>query len=283
MTQKNSTKVDSPRILLAGDRSSSGKTTISVGLMSILHDIGYKVQPFKVGLDYIDPSYHTEITNRPSRNLDGYLMSKSAILEVYNNASKGADLSIIEGVRGLFEGFESLSDLGSTAQIAKILKCPVILIIDARSITRSAAAIVKGYKEFDKEVNIAGVILNNIGSRRHADKARTAIETYANIKVLGAIPRRESMALTMRHLGLIPALEGRRKVSDFQERLKEIKKIIKENIDLEYLLSSAESAPKLEVHEPKLFIRDLKKDIKIGIALDEAFNFYYRDTIDLLE
>ncbi|MFQ6054852.1 MAG: cobyrinate a,c-diamide synthase, partial [Methanosarcinales archaeon] len=278
MTQKNSTKVDSPRILLAGDRSSSGKTTISVGLMSILHDIGYKVQPFKVGLDYIDPSYHTEITNRPSRNLDGYLMSKDAILEVYNNASKGVDLSIIEGVRGLFEGFESLSDLGSTAQIAKILNCPVILIIDARSITRSAAAIVKGYKEFDKEVNIAGVILNNIGSRRHADKARTAIETYANIKVLGAIPRSEAMALTMRHLGLIPALEGRRKVSDFQERLKKIKKIIKENIDLEYLLEIAESAPKLEVSEPKLFLRkeDKKKDIKIGIALDEAFNFYYR-------
>jgi len=168
-------KLDIPRILIAGDRSSAGKTTISIGIMSVLRDMGYTVQPYKVGLDFIDPSYHTEVTGRFSRNLDGYLMSEDSVREVFSHASKGADIAIIEGVRGLYEGLEATSDIGSTAQIAKILKCPVILAINARSITRSTAALVSGYKSFDPEVNIVGVILNNIGSQRHAEKARKRI------------------------------------------------------------------------------------------------------------
>src|SRR4030042_1515653 len=160
--------LDIPRILIAGDRSSAGKTTISIGIMSVLRDMGYQVQPFKVGLDFIDPSYHTEVTGRYSRNLDGYLMSEAALQEVYSHAVEGADIAIIEGVRGLFEGLCATSDIGSTAQIAKLLDCPVILVINARSITRSTAALVSGYKSFDPGVNIVGVILNNIGSQRNA-------------------------------------------------------------------------------------------------------------------
>jgi len=273
-----------PRILLAGDRSSAGKTTISIGLMAVLGSLGYKVQPFKVGLDYIDPSYHTEITGRYSRNLDGYLMSKEGILEVYSHAVEGADIAVIEGVRGLYEGLDGLSDTGSTAQIAKILKAPVILVIDARSITRSTAAIVKGYLEFDKDVNIAGVILNNIGSSRHGEKARIAIETYTGIKVIGEVPREDSIKISMRHLGLIPAIEGRRRVSDFNERLTKIKTIIKENIDIAKLLEIAQRAPHLKGVAPRIFIKkEVRERPKIAVALDEAFNFYYRDNIELLE
>jgi cobyrinic acid a,c-diamide synthase len=276
--------MDVPRILIAGDRSSSGKTTISTGVMSVLKDMGYKVQPFKVGLDFIDPGYHTEVTGRFSRNLDGYLMPDSAVREVFSHATEGADIAVIEGVRGLFEGLEATSDIGSTAQVAKILDCPVIFVINARSITRSAAALVSGYSSFDPDVKIAGVILNNIGGGRHSEKARTAIETYTSIPVIGEIPRNESMKISMRHLGLVPALEGRRRSADFDSNLKIIKSIIKEGVDIDRVLSIARSASPLTRPQENIFKpRVPEYSPKIGVALDEAFNFYYRDNLELLE
>ncbi len=276
--------LDIPRILIAGDRSSAGKTTISIGIMSVLRDMGYKVQPFKVGLDFIDPSYHTEATGRHSRNLDGYLMTEDAVREVFSHAVKGADIAIIEGVRGLFEGLEATSDIGSTAQIAKILECPVILTINARSITRSTAALVSGYKSFDPEVNIVGVILNNIGSPRHGEKARKAIEIYTGTPVIGEIPRNDSMKISMRHLGLIPALEGRRRLAGFDENMGRIKNIIKEGIDIDRFISQARSAQPLIKPQDDIFIPQANGNkIRIGVALDEAFNFYYRDNLELLE
>ena len=247
-----------PRVLISADRSSSGKTTISMGLMAVLVSRGYKVQPFKVALDYIDPSYHTEITGRFCRNIDGYLMDENGILDVYTHGCETgdkADIAIIEGVRGLHEGFESLSDLGSTAQIAKILSCPVILVINARSITRSSAALVKGYKEFDPDVQIAGVILNNIGSRRHAEKAKEAIEYYTGVPVIGIIPRDPSMQISMRHLGLMPALEGRRRFGDesFDARLSGIEEMINKGIDVNRLLEIASGVQPLKIPEKSIF------------------------------
>jgi cobyrinic acid a,c-diamide synthase len=279
--------MDIPRVLIAGDRSSSGKTTISTGLMSVLHRMGLRVQPFKVGLDYIDPSYHTEVAERPGRNLDGYLMDEDTLLEVFHhgiNYQGGADIAVIEGVRGLYEGLEGLSDTGSTAQIAKILDCPVILVINTRSITRSAAALVMGYQSFDPEVTITGVILNNIGGERHAQKAREAIETYTDVTVIGEIRRDDSMKISMRHLGLIPAMEGRRKQSDFDERIDRISDIIKAGVAIDTLIEIAKNAPKLRKPETAVFLPGQNDSGPvIGVALDEAFNFYYRDNLDLLE
>jgi cobyrinic acid a,c-diamide synthase len=280
-----------PRILISADRSSSGKTTISIGLMAALVSRGYRVQPFKVALDYIDSSYHTEITGRFCRNLDGYLMNKNEILDIYTHACEAeghTDIVIIEGVRGLYEGFESLSDLGSTAQIAKILNCPVILVINAQSITRSSAALVNGYKNFDPDVKIAGVILNNIGSRRHAEKAKEAIEYYTGVSVIGIIPRDPEMQISMRHLGLMPALEGRRRLGDgvFEARLMGIEEIINKGIDIDCILKIASSAKPLKIPENTIFsptFNERECKPKIGIAMDEAFNFYYRDNIDLLK
>lgn len=280
-----------PRVLISADRSSSGKTTISMGLMAALVSRGYKVQPFKVALDYIDPSYHTEITGRFCRNLDGYLIDENGILDVYTHgceAEDKADIAIVEGVRGLYEGFESLSDLGSTAQIAKILNCPVILVINARSITRSSAALVNGYKNFDLDVQIAGVILNNIGSLRHAEKAKEAIEYYTGVPVIGIVPRDPSMQISMRHLGLMPALEGRRRLGNegFEARLRGIEEIINKGIDIDRFLKIASSAKPLKNPESSVFSSTLDErecKPKIGVALDEAFNFYYRDNIDLLK
>lgn len=277
-----------PRILLSAGSSSSGKTTVTIGLLAALTEAGYKVQPFKVGLDYIDPSYYTDITGRRARNLDGFLMDEESIRDVFINgceADGDADIAIIEGVRGLFEGFDSFTDTGSTAQIAKILRCSVILIINARSITRSAAALVNGFKDFDKDVHIAGVILNNIGGPRHAQKAKEAIEFYTGIPVIGIIHRNNSMQISMRHLGLVPAIEERRRSEDFEGRITFIRDTIKEGVDIPRLLDMAHNAKPLERPISSMFCNtghDEKRPV-IGVALDEAFNFYYHDNLELLQ
>jgi cobyrinic acid a,c-diamide synthase len=275
-------KADCPRILLAGDRSSSGKTTIVAGLLSALQRRELKVQPFKVAMDYIDPSYHTWITGRSCRNLDGYLMPPPAVQEIYAHAAQGADISVIEGVRGLYEGYDG--DLGSTAQIAKMLQTPVIFVVDARSITRSAAALVKGYMDFDPGVQIKGVILNKVGSERHAEKARAEIERYAGVEVVGVIGRNDSMHLAMRHLGLVPVLEGKTRHEGFEERLDRIRQIVEEGLDLDRILELAGEAEPLPEAQLDLYREsDEGKGVKIGVATDEAFNFYYRDNLEMME
>jgi len=279
---------DIPRILLSAGSSSSGKTTITIGLLAALTEAGYNVQPYKVGLDYIDPSYYSEITGRRARNIDGFLMGEESVRDVFVHGCEvdgEADIAIIEGVRGLYEGFDSFTDVGSTAQIAKILNCSVILIINARSITRSAAALVGGFRDFDKDVHIAGVILNNIGGPRHAKKAREAIEFYTGIPVIGIIPRNSSMKISMRHLGLVPAIEERRRADNFDERTNFIRDAIKEGVDIDRLLEIAHKTPPLERPENTVFLpRKIEGERPvIGVALDEAFNFYYHDNLELLQ
>jgi cobyrinic acid a,c-diamide synthase len=287
-TPQPSGKREIPRILLSAGSSSSGKTTITIGLLAALTEAGYKVQPYKVGLDYIDPSYYTEITGRRARNIDGFLMDEEGVRDVFIHGvevGEDADIAIIEGVRGLYEGFDSFTDTGSTAQIAKILKCSVILIINARSITRSAAALVNGFKDFDKDVNIVGVILNNIGGPRHTNKATEAIEHYTGIPVIGVIHRNNSMKISMRHLGLVPAIEERRRADNYDERIEFIKNKIKDGIQIDRLLEMAHAAPALERPSKTVFTpREMETERPvIGVALDEAFNFYYHDNLELLE
>ena len=244
-------RADCPRILIAGDRSSSGKTTIVAGLLSALRGRGLQVQPFKVAMDYIDPSYHTWITGRSCRNLDGYLMTEAAVKEIYNHAIEGADIAVIEGVRGLYEGYDG--DLGSTRRIAKLLQTPVIFVVDARSITRSCAALVKGYMDFDPQVEFKGVILNKVGSERHAQKAIKEIERYAGVEVVGVIRRNEDMHLAMRHLGLVPVLEGKTRHEGFAERVDKIRQIVEEGLNLDRILEIAKEAEPLPEVEPDLY------------------------------
>ncbi|NLI62963.1 MAG: hydrogenobyrinic acid a,c-diamide synthase (glutamine-hydrolyzing) [Methanosarcinaceae archaeon] len=307
-----------PRILISADRSSSGKTTLSMGIMAVLKDMGYTVQPFKVALDYIDPEYHSDITGRKCRNLDGYLMSEEQILDIFNhacletnpetdstdpktnlkteneehenkdkNTSQGihgiADIAVIEGVRGLFEGLEATSDIGSTAQISKILKCPVILVINARSMTRSCAALVSGFKNFDEDVEIAGVILNNIGSKKHAEKAIEAIETYTKIPVVGVVRRNPELSFSMRELGLVPVAEGRHRTSDFEQKMEYIKKSVLEGGDIQKIIEIGNSAQPLDIPKKSMFSQKSKGKVRIGIAKDDLFNFYYENNIDLLK
>jgi cobyrinic acid a,c-diamide synthase len=265
-------------LLITGDRSGSGKTSITLALAALLSK-DKKVQTFKVGMDYIDPSYLTAASGRPCRNLDSFTMDKKTIRMIFAHGCRGADLALVEGVRGLYEGAEALGDSGSTASVAKALGLPVVLVVSARSITRSAAAIVNGFQSFDKDVRIAGVILNNVKGNSHKEKAASAIEHYCKVPVIGAIPRMEEMGLAMRHLGLVPFREGERSDA-FRSRIDVITEIIGGYVDLDQLRGLMEECPAQK--KAAGFFRKKEADIRIGVALDEAFNFYYADLFDLL-
>ncbi len=267
------------QILITGDRSGSGKTSITLALTALLAQ-DHTVQSFKVGMDYIDPSYLTAVSGRPCRNLDSFTLSAAQIRAVYAHGCRDADMAIVEGVRGLYEGAEALGDTGSTAAVAKMLDLPVVLVVSAQSITRSAAALVKGFQALDPKVRIRGVILNNIRGGSHKEKAAQAIEHYCGVPVIGAIPRTDEMRLTMRHLGLVPFREGSGG-KDFDDRIEAITTVIGKFVDLDAFCALMKDAP---VKQPAkaLFPACADQDITIGVALDEAFNFYYADLFDLL-
>lgn len=267
-------------LMIAGDRSGSGKTSITLGIASLLAR-RLKVQTFKVGMDYIDPSYLAAASGRPCRNLDGYVMSSQEIRMIVDHASQGADLLLIEGVRGLYEGADALSDEGSSAEIAKLLDIPVILVVNARSITRSAAALVKGFMAFDPGIRIRGVILNNVYGASHLAKAEQAIQHHCGVPVLGALPHTPEMGLEMRHLGLVPYREGEMSTA-FRETVARIQKVIDAHVAVEGLLACAgEYTPAMVGAGP--FIPRENLDVRIGVAFDEAFNFYYADLFDILK
>ncbi|MEN6397313.1 MAG: Ni-sirohydrochlorin a,c-diamide synthase [Methanoregula sp.] len=266
-------------ILITGDRSGSGKTSITLALAALLSK-NHSVQTFKVGMDYIDPSYLSAVSGRPCRNLDNFTLGDGQIRDIFSFGCRGADIALVEGVRGLYEGAEALDDTGSTAAIAKTLGLPVVLVVSAQSITRSAAAIVKGFQAFDPEIQIAGVILNQVKGGSHKEKATRAIEYYCGVPVIGAIPRMEEMQLAMRHLGLVPYREGSGR-GDFNERIQKITEIIGEYVDLDRLLALAREIPSSS-RADSLLDPAPEQHIRIGVALDEAFNFYYADLFDVL-
>ncbi|HJJ36911.1 MAG TPA: cobyrinate a,c-diamide synthase, partial [Methanocorpusculum sp.] len=257
--------------LLAANRSGAGKTSVTLALAAYFARSS-RVQTFKCATDYIDTSYHAGVTGRPCYNLDSFIQSPQDIADLFALGSADADYAIVEGVRGLFEGLEALSDIGSTASIAKCLDLPVILLVDARSITRSAAALVLGFQKFDPEVRIAGVILNNIGHGRHAEKAREAIEHYCGVPVLGAIPRSEMMELSSRYLGLVPFREAVT-TDEFTKRIDEITDFVISHIDIEKLLSVCDERASPVI--PDRLKPSLASGKTIAIASDEAFCFYY--------
>jgi|BioPla2DNA2_1021312.scaffolds.fasta_scaffold52711_2 cobyrinic acid a,c-diamide synthase len=272
-----------PRLVIAGTNSGVGKSIISTGIMQVLTQLGYSVQGFKVGPDYIDPSYHTYATGRPSRNLDTYLLGKQGIKEIYLRQSGATDIAIIEGVMGLFDGKDGRGEMGSTAEVAKTLQAPVILVVDCRSMARSAAAVVKGFAQFDPQLNLKGVILNQIGSDNHEDLLRDAMADLG-IPVVGAIRKGSLPSLTSRHLGLVPAKE---KGVD-QEAFRLLTETLKESIDFELLLNISSEAGKLDLEgfSPHIFVEETKNSfpgLRIGYAWDEAFSFYYQDSLEYLE
>ncbi|MGL5642176.1 MAG: cobyrinate a,c-diamide synthase, partial [Paraclostridium sp.] len=225
------------KILIAGTSSGVGKTTISLGIMQALTKRKLNVQPYKVGPDYIDPSYHTFITGRDSRNLDSYMLDDEKVKYIVKNASENADISVIEGVMGLYDGFGIDLNACTSSYTSKLLKAPVILVINGKAMSSSAAAMVLGYKELDKDVNIKGVIVNNVKTQGHYELIKEAIETYCKTEVLGYFPPNEKFSLESRHLGLVPSVE----IDSLTEKFNDLGNEIEKYINIDRLLEIAES------------------------------------------
>ena len=268
------------RIVLAGTGSAVGKTTISTGIMKVLSE-EMNVQPFKIGPDYIDPSYHSLATKNLPRNLDSFFMNEDQLRTSFVRGMEIAkgDIGIIEGVRGLYEGISPTNDVGNTASIAKALDAPVILIMNAKSLVKSAAAIVLGFKSLDDKVKIEGVILNKVKGKRHYLKAKEAVEKLTDTRVIGGVPRDPDLEVKERHLGLVPALEEEKIADDIEKW----GGVVKKYIDIDTLKEIAK-APKVKTKsETKLWNNSNKKKTKIAIAYDEVFNFYYTENFESLE
>jgi len=263
------------RIIIAGVTSGVGKTTIAISIMYALSKKGLKVQPFKVGPDFIDPSYHSFVTKRQSRNLDVWMMGKQGVIDCFTNACQGADVAVIEGVMGLFDGMSGRNDFASTAHVAKILDAPVILVVDASRSARSIAAMVLGFLHFDKSLKIAGIIVNNVASDRHERYITDAFANKIKAPVLGIIRRNSEMRMEERHLGLVPAhelQEARRKA------LVAAARSVADHISIDKILRicGRGDLPDAPVSHT------LPKKVKIAVALDASFNFYYADNLDTL-
>ena len=269
--------MENRRLVIAGTGSGVGKTTLTIGLMSALKKKGYIVQGFKCGPDYIDPTYHTAVTGRPGRNIDSWMLKSEMVKEIVYRGSQGTDISIIEGVMGFFDGHNPMSNNGSTAEISIITESPVVLVVNCANMARSAAAIVKGFQEFLKGTNIVGVIANQVGSEGHFQIVKTAIEQECKISVLGYLKMDHDICIPERHLGLIPSIE-RGELTPFFDRIGDL---VLETADVECLYKLAK-APALKIKET-LFIRREKVKVRIAVARDSAFNFYYQENLDMLE
>ncbi|WP_440952735.1 cobyrinate a,c-diamide synthase [Methanococcoides sp. FTZ1] len=255
-------------VLIAGTHSGVGKTTVAMGVMAALTKRNLKVQPYKVGPDYIDPTHHTVICGRSSRNLDTFMMGVDGVRRTVENSYMDADISVIEGVMGLYDGMNS-TEIASSAHVAKSLDVPVILVVNVHGMSRSTGAIVKGFTEFDKDVNIAGVILNRVGSPRHAQMIK---DVLPDIQVVGAVPRNQDIKVPSRHLGLHMAGEQDYDVDKLAE-------FIEENVDIDAILSLASEPKKPEVEDERCI--ENMSEVTIGVARDSAFCFYYEEMFDM--
>ncbi len=264
--------------IIAGVSSGVGKTTITLGLMAALRRRGFKVQPFKAGPDYIDPSHHSSVCGRPSYNLDSWMMGESGVKATFSRQMAGADIGIIEGVMGLFDGKGYGDESGSSAHLAKVLGLGVILVVDASGIAGSVAALVQGFERFDPDVRVAGLIFNRVGSPRHFDLLKEAVESSCRAKVLGYLPRNDELTIPERHLGLVMAAESQAGVheglADLIEKTIDIDKVLEcSNTDM-ISVGEGREAPTTKSHASQ---------VTVAVARDSAFCFYYQENLDLLE
>ena len=275
------TPIDCPRLLISAAHKSSGKTTLSVGLAQALSNQGLVVQTFKKGPDYIDPMWLARASGRPCFNLDPHLMHDAEIGELFGRHAAAADISLVEGNKGLYDGL-ALDGSNSNAALARRLDMPVLLVIDARGMTRGIAPLILGYQAFDPQVRIGGVILNQLGGSRHEAKLRAVIEHYTDVPVLGAVQHDSRLAMVERHLGLMPAAE----VGDAEQRLREIAAAVAAQVDLGRVRAMAATAAAISAAPPiapPIAQQAAAPPLRIGIARDEAFGFYYPDDLAALE
>jgi cobyrinic acid a,c-diamide synthase len=268
-------------LLISSPQGHSGKTTVTIGLCDILRRKGLSIQPFKKGPDYIDPSWLTLATGRNCRNLDLFLIPEDRLLISFQQACQGADVAVIEGAMGLYDGFDS-TGRGTTAELARLLKSPVILVVNAARMTGSIAAMVTGYQHFQKDVHISGVILNYVSGPRHEGKLRAAVEQYCQIPVVGSIPRDPNLRIAERHLGLIPSPES----TEAEEIVERLGRALEPHLDPDKILAIAQST---EAPHPRPLplgerarVRGDTPRPRIGVIRDRAFNFYYPENLEAL-
>jgi len=273
--------VRTPRIVVAGTHSGAGKTTIASGLMAALVNRGLRVAPFKVGPDFIDPSYHALAAGRPGRNLDAFLSGPDLIGPLFAHGARRADVAIVEGVMGLFDGKSGGGELASTAHVAKLLDAPVVLVVDGSAMARSAAAMVHGYATFDPELNVAGVVLNRVGSATHERMLRDALAPLG-IPVLGVLRRDAAVSTPDRHLGLVPAAERRKEA---QESIDALGIIVARSLDLDAAMRLASSAGSLraEPWSPEAPEEERTPGVRVSVAAGPSFSFLYEENVELME
>jgi cobyrinic acid a,c-diamide synthase len=266
-----------PRLMIAAPHGRSGKTTVSIGLCAALRQRGLFVQPFKKGPDYIDPSWLSAAANISCRNLDPFFMDEGQLVNSFHQASRRADLVLIEGAMGLYDSLGS-DGRGSSAWVARLLRVPIILVINTARMTRSVAAMVVGYQHFEPDSAVAGVIFNNVSGTRHESKLATAVEDYCGIPVLGAVPRDPALLIPERHLGLIPFKEREEAVSVVER----IHSRLNGHLDLEGILTVARNAQVI----PLASLGGNTKRasiVKVGVMLDRVFTFYYPENLEALQ
>jgi cobyrinic acid a,c-diamide synthase len=265
------------RIFISAAHKSSGKTTVSIGLCAALVARGQSVQPFKKGPDYIDPMWLGLAAAHPCYNLDFYTMAQDEIMSTFSRHDQLANISLVEGNKGLYDGLD-LDGSNSNAALAKLLQTPVILVIDARGMTRGIAPLILGYQQFDPAVKIAGVILNQLGGQRHESKLRAVIEHYTDVSVVGAVHHDSRLEIIERHLGLMPSNES----DSARAKIQQLGQAVAEQVDLDQVIHIAGTAPALAT-PPAGKTATTEPDIRIGIARDAAFGFYYPDDLDALK
>lgn len=273
-----------PGIIIAGLRGGSGKTVVSLGITAAWKENGFKVSPFKKGPDYIDAGWLSKAAGRPCYNLDTFLCPSASVRQSYLEHSKNCDISVVEGNRGLYDGIDTDGST-STAELAKLLNLPVLLVLDCTKATRTMAALVLGCMKFDPDIHIIGVILNRLAGKRHEQKVRVNIEKFCQIPVFGAIPKLDAEAFPERHMGLVTSEEHQFSDKAVQSAIQ----VVKENIDLDGIFDvlihqDYSDGPDIK-ESPDIFENQdpgLEK-VSIGIIRDSAFQFYYPDNIDALK
>jgi cobyrinic acid a,c-diamide synthase len=266
-----------PKFIVAGVSSGAGKTLVATAIMYYFQRKGFHVQPFKIGPDFIDPSYHAVVCRRQSYNLDIWMMGERGVLSEFSKISSDADIAVIEGVMGLFDGVAGKSDFGSTAHVARILNAPIILVIDASRAGGSIAALVYGFLNFDKRLDILGIVLNNVASQKHLNTIIEALRSKMNIPILGVITKNKDLVLRERHLGLIPVLETRGLI---ERKIVRASRLVSKELSLRGLRSFHVTR---KISESLPSTKHSKPAVRIAIAKDESFNFYYPDTAESLE
>lgn len=269
------------KVTIAGTNNGCGKTTVTMGILATLYVMGLNVQPFKVGPDYVDPMVHSFITGNSSRNLDSWMLDIDTVVHLFEKNAVNADISIIEGANGLYDGYCGNTIVGSTAHVAKRIKSPVILVVNAEGASLSIIPMIRGFIDYDRNLEIIGVILNKVDSEEHYETLKAAIETGTGLKLFGYLPKMDEADLPSKYVNLIPEED----MNDLKKKIRVLVEQVIKTIDVDLIIKMSNRPRVSYLKSPKFSFEHVKpsQKVKIAVAKDKAFSFYYKDNLDLLK